>query len=175
MRPYITTSKGKRTALHVMTVGSYVGGILLVTLPAASLPFAPLWQLAGVLALVAGVYLTTRYSLRSYTYAVEPGDILDAAGEPVYDLVITETVGRKRIVVARVAVRDIDVANLRVVRRGDQTTPPSDKSAPTPRLFRYANTPVPAEALYIPVPEEGSILVVPYDEGLYATLRNTVP
>ena len=65
MRPYITTSSGKRTGLHVLVVAAYAAGILLVSSSSSAVPFAPLWQLVGVLLLVAGVYLTTRYSLRS--------------------------------------------------------------------------------------------------------------
>ena len=170
MRPYITTSSGKRTGLHVLVVTAYAAGILLVSSSSTFVPFAPLWQLVGVLLLVAGVYLTTRYSLRSYTYAVEPGDILDADGEAVYELVITEAIGRKRTVVARVALRDIDADGLQVVRQGE-TAVRRDEASPTPRVLRYANTPVVAVAIHVPVPEEGSILVLPYDEGLLAAIR----
>ena len=88
----------------------------------------------------------------------------------MYELVITEAIGRKRTVVARVALRDIDADGLQIVRQGEKTVQKGGET-PTPRVLRYAHTPVVAVAIHVPVPEEGSILVLPYDEGLLAAIR----
>lgn len=170
---YAFESSGSRKPLHLMIVGTFVASVILFSISnREGVPMPVLWQVGGMLCLTAAVYLLVRYSLKMYRYAIEPNGIVDAYGAEQYDLVITEMVGKKMTVVARVALRDVDRAALTVVRRSDRE---KNKQAVEAlcrdrRVYRYENTPVSPASCYIPLPEEGAVVVIPADQRMVGIL-----
>lgn len=165
---YSFTPNGHRRGLHAVVIADMAAAVLLWTSAGAGGSYGWIFQLAGVVLAALGIYLITRYSLRSYTFSVEEGDLIDSDGKPVYDLVITQTTGYKVTVAARVAVRDI--------RRMDLLSRAEYRKHRKERyemlfLFRYDSNPFSALSVYMAVPEESSLLVVPPDPGLVDTLR----
>lgn len=165
---YGFTSQGKRRRLHALVIATMVTAVLVWTSASAGGQYGWIFQLVGVLLAGVGVYLTTRYSLRTYTYELQASELTDAEGAPVIDLVVTQQVGSKRTVAARVAVRDIrrsevlGRSDFRKERRelfGDAT------------LFRCDNDPFSPLALYLYLPEERAILAIPPDPGMIQRLR----
>ncbi len=177
---YAFESSGSRKPLHLMVVGAFVAAVVLFSLSnREGMPMPVLWQIGGMLCLTAAVYLLIRYSLRMYRYAIEPNGIVDAYGVEQYDLVITEVVGKKMTVVARVALRDVDRGALTVVRRSDKASD-RDKTKQTlevlcrdRRVYRYENTPVSPASCYIPLPEEGAVVVIPADARMVEILKGS--
>ena len=172
---YAFESTGSRKPLHAMVIASLVAAMILFSLSnRAGIPVPYLFQAGAILCLTATVYLLVRYSLKIYRYAVEPNGIVDGNGVEQNDLVITEIVGQRRVEVARVALRDIDRAALTVTRRGEdkQTT---DELCRDRKVFRYENTPVSPASCYIPLPEEGAVVVIPADEAMVRILKGGNP
>ncbi len=171
---YAFESSGSRKPLHVMVIGSYAAAILLFSLSnGPGIPMPMLFQFGAILAMTAGVYLTVRYSLKIYRYAVEPSGIVSAEGVELCDLVITEITGKKQRVVTRVALRDIDHIAVTVVRRSDKTAYEAITEtyrAPW-QVFRYANTPAMAEMCVIPLPEDKAVIFIPVDEKMVRILK----
>lgn len=171
---YAFESKGARKPLHVMVIGSFVGAILLFSLSnRPGMPMPMLFQLGAILCMTAAVYLTVRYSLKIYRYAVEPSGIVSAEGVELCDLVITEITGKKQRVVTRVALRDIDHTAVAVVRRADKEAYAAITEAYRApwQVFRYANTPMMAEICVIPMPEEKAVIFIPADERMVKILK----
>ncbi len=170
---YVFESKGSRGALHAMVVGAFVAAALLFGLSGVEgMAYPMFFQLGAVICLVAAVYLTARFSLRMYRYAIEPSGIFDAQGVEQYDLVITEIIGRRLAVVCRVSLRDVDAPAVTVL-------PHSDKAARAElcrdrQVFRYINTPVSATACYVPLIEQRTVLIIPVDDGMVKVLRGRV-
>ncbi len=171
---YFFESSLSRAPLHALTVGSGVSSVILLSISSIDgVPFPMIFQLVAILCAAAAVYLCTRYSLRIYRYAVEPNGIVDADGVEQYDLVVSETVGQKSKIVARVGLRDI--GDIAVVRRRDKAARAAAKTClcKDRQIFRYANVPVMTEECYISVPEEAAVLIIPADERMAAILRGT--
>lgn len=170
---YSFRSTGKRTALHVMVIGSIVAAGLLFSLSMMDgMSFPVIFQAAAIICLTVGVYLLSRYSLRVYDYAIQPSGIVDAEGVEQYDLVITEITGKKMVVVTRLSLRDIDRPAVTVLPQSQKpdeglTTSPEGKR----QVFRYANTPVLSEACYIPVLSHPALVVIPVDDTMVKILR----
>ena len=157
-----------------MVIGSLVAAAVLFslgTLP--SIPAPSLFQLGAILCATYAVYLTVRYSLRIYRYAIEPNTIVDAEGVEQYDMVITEITGKKMKVVARTGLRTIDHAAVTIIRRADGSAAKEarDLLCKGKRVFKYENTPVSPASCYIPIPEENAVLVIPVDERMVEILR----
>ena len=175
---YSFESNGSRKPLHAMVIGALAGAAVLFslgTLPDVPLP--SLFQMGAILCATLAVYLTVRYSLRIYRYAIEPNTIVDAEGVEQYDLVITEITGKKMKVVCRVGLRTVDHAAVTVVRRNTDTkTKESTKETivllcKDKRVFKYENTPISPASCYIPIPEENSVVVIPADERMVEILK----
>ena len=172
---YSFESSGSRKPLHAMVIGSLTGAALLFWL--GGQPWAPipsLFQMGAILCATLAVYLTVRYSLRIYRYAIEPNTIVDAEGVEQYDLVITEITGKKMKVVCRVGLRTVDHDAVRIFGRGK--TPDDDgeeraRLCAGQKVFRYENTPVSPASCYIPIPEENSVVVIPADQRMVEILR----
>ena len=141
------------------------------TLP--SIPLPSLFQMGAIVCATLAVYLTVRYSLRAYRYAIEPNTIVDAEGVEQYDLVITEITGKKMKVVCRVGLRTVDHVAVTVIRRADgqASKEARDLLCKDKRVFKYENTPVSPASCYIPIPEETSVVVIPVDERMVEILR----
>ena len=170
---YSFESSGSRKPLHAMVIGSLIAGVALITAGnLESIPFPFLFQTAGMVCATAAVYLMAAYSLKSYRYAIQPNTIVDAEGMEQYDLVITEILGKKLKVVARVGLRTIDHTAVTVIPRGDPT---AKEAAATlckdKRVFKYENTPISSVSCYIPVPEENCVVVIPVDETMVEILK----
>lgn len=171
---YSFESSGSRKTLHAMVIGAMVGAAVFFsvgTLP--SIPLPSLFQMGAIVCATLAVYLTARYSLRAYRYAIEPNTIVDAEGVEQYDLVITEITGKKMKVVCRVGLRTVDHTAVTVIRRADGQAAKEarDLLCKDKRVFKYENTPVSPASCYIPIPEENSVVVIPVDERMVEILR----
>jgi hypothetical protein len=171
---YSFESSGSRKPLHAMVIGALVGAAVFFsvgTLP--SIPLPSLFQMGAIVCATLAVYLTARYSLRAYRYAIEPNTIVDAEGVEQYDLVITEITGKKMKVVCRVGLRTVDHDCVTVIRRADgqASKEARDLLCKDKRVFKYENTPVSPASCYIPIPEENSVVVIPADERMVEILR----
>ena len=170
---YSFESGGSRKPLHAMVIGSMAAAAILFVLGGTDwVPFPFLFQLGAFVCATATVYLVAAYSLKSYRYAIEPNTIVDAEGVEQYDLVITEILGKKLKVVARVGLRTIDHGAVTVIPRGDST---AKEAAATlckdKRVFKYENTPISPASCYVPIPEENCVVVIPADERMVEILR----
>ena len=94
------------------------------------LPYPVLYQLLAVGLLAAAILITVRYLLRDYIYCVTPSK----DGEDL-DLTVVEVMGKKRTVVCRVSVADIQSVTRVTDRRGQKT---SDSQRKTP-VYRYVS------------------------------------
>lgn len=173
---YSFESSGSRKPLHAMVIGALVGAAVFFsvgTLP--NVPLPSFFQMGAILCATLAVYLTVRYSLRTYRYAIEPNTIVDAEGVEQYDLVITEITGKKMKVVARVGLRTVAHSAVTVIRRGDDDAKAKtsrDLLCRDQRVFRYENTPISPASCYIPIPEENAVVVIPADERMVEILKN---
>lgn len=172
---YSFESSGSRKPLHAMVVGAMVAAVFLFTLSGyQGIPMPYLFQGVGILCASAAVYLLVRYSLKTYRYAIEPNTIVDAEGVEQYDLVITEIMGRKMTVVARVGLRTVDHAAVRILARESGHDDDGEDRAllcAGKKVFRYENTPISPASCYIPIPEENAVVVIPADERMMEILR----
>ena len=171
---YSFESSGSRKPLHAMVIGAMVAAVVLFSVANGDgIPMPYLFQMGGILCATAAVYLTVRYSLKYYRYAIEPNTIVDAEGVEQYDLVITEIMGKKMKVVARVGLRTVDHDAVTVIRRsdGDTAKQARDLLCKDKRVFKYENTPVSPASCYIPIPEENSVVVIPADERMVEILK----
>ena len=170
---YSFESGGSRKPLHAMVIGSMAAAAILFALGGTDwVPFPFLFQLGAFVCATATVYLVAAYSLKSYRYAIEPNTIVDAEGVEQYDLVITEILGKKMKVVARVGLRTVDHNAVTVIPRGDPT---AKEAAATlckdKRVFKYENTPISPASCYVPIPEENCVVVIPADERMVEILK----
>lgn len=165
---YGFTSQGKRRRLHALVIIDMVAAVLIWTSASAGGNYAWAFQLVGVLLAGIGVYLITRYSLRSYAYEVRESDLIDSEGGMVRDFVITQMLGNKQTVVARVAVRDIRA--IQILSRADFRKKRKQMFGGA-TLFRYDNDPFSPLALYIHIPDENALLAIPPDPGMIDYLR----
>ena len=174
---YSFESSGSRKPLHLLVIATIIGtasNFCVSTMEGVLFPF--LFQTLGILCATATVYLVVGYSLKSYRYAIEPNTIVDAEGAEQYDLVITEIMGKKMKVVARIGLRSVDSAAVTVIRRVGEDAARDAKAARDAlckgkQVFRYENTPVSPASCYIPVPEENSVIVSPVDERMVEILK----
>ncbi|MCQ2429206.1 MAG: hypothetical protein MJ192_02635 [Clostridia bacterium] len=166
---YAYTSNGSRTSLHLIVIAALSCAILLFSASSAEgVPMPWVFQLAGIFIGAFGVYMLTRYSLRSYRYEITDTDLVAADGQRVLDLTVTQATGRKLTVVCRVSLRDVTAVNVL-----DRASFRRQKAALCAglTLFRYENTPFEPLSCYISVPEERSLLAIPADEGMARLLR----
>ena len=170
---YSFESSGSRKPLHAMVIGSMAAAVILLTVGGIDgIPLPFLFQTCAFLCATAAVYLMAAYSLKSYRYAIEPNTIVDAEGVEQFDLVITEIMGKKMKVVARVGLRTIDHNAVTVIRREDSAAKEARATlCKDQRVFKYENTPVSPVSCYIPVPEENCVIVIPVDERMVEILK----
>ena len=175
---YSFESSGSRKPLHAMVIGAMVAAVVLFTVSnQEGIPVPYLFQMGGILCATAAVYLTVRYSLNAYRYAIEPNTIVDAEGMEQYDLVVTEITGKKMKVVARVGLRTVDRFAVTVIRRADgESAGAASKEAiallcKDKRVFKFENTPISPASCYIPIPEENCVVVIPADNRMVEILK----
>ena len=171
---YSFESSGSRKPLHAMVIGTIVAAVVLFSVAnREGMPVPYLFQMGGILCATAAVYLTVGYSLKTYRYAIEPNTIVDVEGIEQYDLVITEIMGKKMKVVARVGLRTVDHDAVRVFSRGKTSDDGEERAqfCAGKKVFKYENTPVSPASCYIPIPEENAVVVIPADERMVEILR----
>ena len=164
-------SNASRKPLHAMVIGAVITAFVLFSVGSQpKVPYPAVFQLLAIVSLAAAVYLTVRYSLRIYRYAVEPSGITDANGTEQADLVITERSSRRETVVMRVSLRDItrvEVTN----RKNSDHRATVNAACKGQKVFRYANTPILAEECWIWIPTEDSVVIIPVDEKMVRILN----
>ena len=170
---YSFESNGSRKPLHAMVIGSMIATVALFyvsTIPGIPLP--SLVQMGAFALATVTIYLTAAYALQSYRYAIEPNTIVDTEGMEQYDLVITEIMGKKMKVVARVGLRTIDHAAVTVIPRGDNAAKEArDLLCKDKRVFKYENTPISPASCYVPIPEENCVIIIPVDKTMVEILK----
>ena len=170
---YSFESNSSRKPLHSMVIGSMIATVALFyvsTIP--GIPFPALFQMGAFAFATVTIYLTAAYSLKIYRYAIEPNTIVDAEGIEQYDLVITEIMGKKMKVVARVGLRTIDHAAVTVIPRGDNAAKEArDLLCKDKRVFKYENTPISPSSCYVPIPEENCVIIIPVDKTMVEILK----
>ncbi len=144
-------------------------GLFFASIGQSEIPYATLLaQLAGVLCLVAGIYLYTKYFAHQFTYAVQPGGIFNANGEEIYDLTVVDTVGgRKQRVVCRIALRDIVQVDARPARATKKNG--YAKIEAPGEVFSYCADMIPGKILAV-YDRDGNVVLLTFDRGLYEIL-----
>lgn len=162
------TSGGKRRRLHAIVITDMAAAVFMWTSAGAGGSYGWIFQLMAVALAGLGIYLLTRYSLRRYTFSVQDSGLVDASGKQVYDLVVTQTLGRRVTVVARVAVRDI--RRIEVLSRADFRR---KRKAAFNGLFllRYESDPFSPSSAYLAAPDENALLAIPPIPDLLERLR----
>ena len=171
---YSFESSGGRKPLHAMVIAAMIGTAVFFSLGGMEgVPFPFLFQTGAVLCATVAIYLAAAYSLKCYRYAVEPNTIMDAEGVEQYDLVITEIMGKRMKVVARIGLRSVDHDAVVVIRRSDGEAAKSarDITCKGKQIFRYENTPISPASCYIPIPEENSVIIIPVDDRMVEILK----
>ena len=171
---YSFESSGSRKPLHAMVIAAIVGTAVFFVLGGMEgMPFPFLFQTGAFICATVAVYLAAAYSLKCYRYAIEPNTIVDAEGMEQYDLVITEIMGKRMKVVARIGLRSVDHDAVVVIRRsdGDAAKSARDTLCKGKQVFRFENTPVSPASCYIPIPEENSVMVIPVDDRMVEILK----
>ncbi len=169
---YAFESTGSRKGLHAMVIGAFAVAVVMFSLSGyEGMPFPLIFQTVAIICLVLAVYLTTRYSLRLYRYAIEPNGIIDAGGIEQHDLVITDIVGKRMRVVVRVALRDIE--RVTVIRRADRKSYQAVRASygKEYKIFCYANTPAMAEECHIIMNMEKAVVIMPVDKRMVSILQ----
>ena len=168
---YSFESKPRKGMLHVLTGGCFITAFILLGLSGLDgMSYPVIYQLTAFGLLTAGVYLMIRYILRLYRYELEESGISDRLGQRQYDLVIKEVAGRKIRVVARMLVRDITavaVIDAKKDKAREQAFVGDIK-----KVYRYINDPFEKRGLYLLLPEEDSVVVIPEDEQMMQYLQS---
>ena len=167
---YAFNSPPRGRMFHLIVCLCFVAAFLLLGVGGIEgIEYPLLYQLTAVILLTAGTYLTVRYALRSYRYEIADSGIVSATGDPVYDLVITETAGRRQRVVTRITLRSI--ADMAVFSGKKSEKEKECRWIGSCRVFRYTNRPFEPEGCYLLVPEENSVVVIPKDERMIQYLN----
>ena len=167
---YMFESSPRKGAIHVLTIGCFVAALSLFAVAGLEgMPYPVLYQFSAVLLLTIGVYFLVRYALKMYQYEIASSGITDAEGNSQKELIITELSGNRRRVVTRVLVRDI--ARVALIDAKKEKAEEAAFVCDVKKIFKYVNTPLPGKGLYILVPEEDSVVVIPPDEKMTKLLK----
>lgn len=130
MEYYESSPEAKGREKAVVAVLSVLGVLLFTVSRIPGMLFPVLWQLLAVLCLGLAIFLSSGCLLKKYDYAIAPRDDADAAP---WDLTVTEICGKRRSVVARIALNEITSAK-RVARKDRSAFV---KELHTRRMFSY--------------------------------------
>lgn len=113
MKLYEFTPKKNVNKLGLITGILIIGAaaILLATVLLSGIPYRWIAQLTGIGMLTAGVFITSRYIMKSYVYAVIPSD------DGSEDFTVTEIQGRHTITVCRIGMSGVE--SVHVVNKSD--------------------------------------------------------
>lgn len=99
---YEYTPKRKNANALTVSILLLIAGFTLFALPSVlPIPMKGIWQLIGMLLVGLAIFVSTRYLLKTYRYAVRQ------AHDGGYDLVVTECQGRRRDVVCRLLLTNL--------------------------------------------------------------------
>lgn len=162
-------SSGKKSGLeHAFVLCFAVGGVILYAVSGAEgVPFPFLFQTGAILLLAAFVYLLIRYELKQYRYELRDSGIRDSEGRVRYELVVTEQVGKKETVVARVGLWQIGR-----VEKLDKTGSAKKTFGVDKRVFIYDNRLFAPSRCGICMTGDDPVVVIPADERMMALLQN---
>ncbi len=170
---YSVTPKRQNKLTDFACIACFVCGvgIFAVSLFNTEIPYLSLFaQMLGVLLLTAGVYLYAKFIARTYTYTVQPGGIFDAEGRELYDLVVIETIGkRKQRTVCRIALRDIAWIKARPLRTSKKNPQAKIEPRDGGHKFSYCADLVPEQVIAI-YDVDGNAVVLTHDAQLYGIL-----
>ncbi len=172
---YSVTPKkqNKLTGLATLACFACGVGVFAVSIINTTLPYLTLAaQMLGVLFLTVGIYLYSRFVIRTYTYTVQPGGIFDAEGRELYDLIVTETIGKsKQRTVCRLSLRDIVWAQVRPMRATKKNgLKKIEAHHDGGHKFSYCVDLVP-EMVIVIGDADGNVVVLTHDAYLYEILN----
>lgn len=146
-----------KAALAVFLLFAGAFALMLTTVAFPSIPFPWVIQLLAVILLVPAILLVPRYLIRSYIYRI-------ISTESGADLTVTETSGKKRTVVCRVALSKI--AEVRTV------SSLSEVRGQKKRIFDYRPDLMPDKSILILSTEgdEEAYICLAYDDRLFEIL-----
>ena len=164
---YSFTSKKPSRAMHIAIILCYAVGVLLYgTSNMEGVPLPVIFQLATIVLIGIGTYLLFRFVLKKFTYEIcadENGGL---------DLTVTETVGKKQTVVARMALDKISRAD--VIEKSAIKNELSAKGKPRPLLFRYDVNPFYQRVILVEFPSENSWVIIPEDKTMEEILKSNI-
>lgn len=148
--------------LSTLCITLFIGSAVVFgfTTVLGDMPFRWVFQLIALGMLTAGVFVTSRYIMKSFIYRIEQG-------EQGADLTVTEIQNRHRITVCRISVCNVE--NLRVL--DDKDSYREEKKmikAEHRKYYDYCPDPFPRKKLCLRVTECGESLAVflSYDKEL---------
>ena len=162
---------GKKSGLeHAFVVCFAVGALVLYAISGAEgTPYPVLFQAGSFVLLAAFVYLTVRYELKTYCYAVRDSGIRDEDGVPRLELVVIECGGKKETVVARVGLWQIDEVSVLDKKANKKKDFCQGKTA-----FVYDNRLFAPKRIGIRMSGTDPVVVIPYDEGMMGVIQGRV-
>ena len=169
---YAFRSSGSRKGLHALCIVSMIGAVGLYALSGAEqIQYEWAIQLTAIILAGVSVYLLTRYSLREYRYELVDSGLADRDGEPVYELCVTQVIGRRMTPAARATLRDI-----REVKVLDRAAFKKQKASllKDATLLRCENDPFLPASCYICVPSVRAVIAIPPDPGMVRLLDAAV-
>lgn len=163
---YSFGSKKPSAMTHSIVITSFALGLLLYAASGArGVPYPIIFQLATILLFGFGAYVLFRFVLKKFTFEVREN------GERTLDLVVTEIVGKKQTVVARLALQKI--SRVRVLDKKSLKTELATKKNPRPLLFKY-NDFAEAKVCVVEFPSENSWVVIPTDKKMVELLEKNI-
>lgn len=155
---------------HAFVVSFAVGAVILYALSGAEgAPLPWLFQAGAFVLLAAFVYMTVRYQLKQYDYAILDSGIRDSEGHPRLELVITECVGKKVTVVARVGLWQMEAVAVLDKKANKKKDFCKGKVA-----FVYDNRLFADKRIGIRMTEHDPVVIIPYDEGMMGEIVERV-
>ena len=153
----------KRRELRLFLVCLAPALLLLLFSLLPQTPAPHLCRLLGACMAVAAAWIASRYLLRSYIYCLAPRE--DGGGS--FDLTVTEVYGKRRRVVCRISLADIET----VARENGETRSERVRSE---RYFQYTDVICSASFCILTVREENTLCRIRLmaDDTLYHILQN---
>ena len=153
--------------MHIAIILCYAVGVLLYgTSNMEGVPLPVVFQIATIVLLGVGTYLLFRFVLKRFTYEICSDD------NGGLDLTVTETVGKKQTVVARMALDKISRAE--ILDKRDLKKELAAKGKIRPLLFRYDANPFDSKVILVEFPSENSWVVIPEDTTMAEILKNNI-
>ncbi|MBE6693773.1 MAG: hypothetical protein E7589_03310 [Ruminococcaceae bacterium] len=164
---YSFSTKKPSPLVHSAVIISYALGVLLyATSTVEGIPYPIIFQTATILLLAVGTYLLFRFVFKKFTYEISENS------ERTLDLVITETVGKKQTVVARMALARISRAE--IIDSKAFKVELATRKKERLLLFRYDNRLVAPRVCLVEFPDENSIVVFHDDQAMAQLLRDNI-